>query len=153
MQRPGQGDLRRCVPELAAQLLVGLEAITQLLDLLLPRGIGAAPVHRLPSAPPSSPRPSAPGEQTHAQVPQRRNHLELDGAGGEVVQTLLADELEQASPVCQALPDGDLPGGEVADPDMGDLTLAHQPVRASQLPMMVSLKPLPICMSGDCGGP
>src|SRR5699024_11833220 len=58
----------------------------------------------------------------------RRQHLELDLAGEEVVQRLLGDEPERAAAGRGLVRLGDVPAGEVRGADVADLPLRDQQV-------------------------
>src|SRR5262249_56171040 len=73
------------------------------------------------SAPERTPRDHADPVRT-----ARREHLELDGARGEVVQTLLRDQSQEVARRGGGVRLCDVPAGEVAAADVQDLALRHE---------------------------
>src|SRR5258706_3895157 len=95
-KQPGERDVGRILAQFAAEALVGLELRLVLLDLLLERLLGAPAAVRLllEHAAEQAARERAPGDHAQAVVLAGGQDLELDGARGEVVEALLADQAE-----------------------------------------------------------
>src|SRR5262249_38396306 len=113
MQEPRQRDRGRFLAELRAELLPPFE---------LRADAFVARLHRLPSrdvatreiAPEHPARERAPRNHAEPVEPARLEHLELDRARREVVQTLLADESEKVPRFRRFVRLRDVPAGEVA---------------------------------------
>jgi hypothetical protein len=90
MQQPSQRGVGRRLTELTTQLLVGLQLRSELLEPLLHPIIGTAPVAGLlQRTPEQAAAQRAVRDKSQTEVPQRGDDLQLDGAGGEVVDALL----------------------------------------------------------------
>src|ERR671910_1652842 len=86
MEQPRQRDVGRCLTEVAAQLFVRLELRSALGNLLLHLFTGAAALAALLQRTAEEPAAQwAVRNEPQAEVAQRRNDLELDRAGGQVV--------------------------------------------------------------------
>src|SRR5215218_5128396 len=68
----------------------------------------------------------APWDDPDAVVEACRQHLELDGAGAEVVEALLGDEAKEVAAVGGLVGLDDVPCREVAAPDVENLALLHE---------------------------
>lgn len=65
-------------------------------------------------------------DQADAEMAQRRDDLELDGALGEVIEALLGGVAQQVARGCGQLRGSDIPSGKVRGADIGELALADQ---------------------------
>ncbi len=97
-EQPRQRDVGGCVAELGAELLPLLELRTHVLDPVLDVLVAPATSGRTvgehAAEQPAAER--APRDHADPVVLARREHLELDGAGVEVVEALLRHEAERA---------------------------------------------------------
>src|SRR5262249_10813043 len=126
-EEPGEGDVRGRVAQLAAEALVGVQLRTPFLDAP-PDAVAPAAALRDPRARAAEQpaRERAPRDDADPERPARRDQLELDRPRGEVVEALLGDEPEEVTRRGRRLRHGDVPGREVAAPDVEDLALRHQ---------------------------
>ena len=65
-------------------------------------------------------------DESQTEVPQRGDDLQLDGAGGEVVDALLRHQAHEVAGGSDALCGGDLPAGEVAATEVDHLAGSHK---------------------------
>src|SRR2546423_14680380 len=98
MQHPRDRHVRWLFAKLAAELLPFLQLRTKLPDAFLDVFAGAAALIVLFQRPAEEAAlQRAPGDHTDAVVHARRQHLKLDGATGEAVLALFADEPQEVA--------------------------------------------------------
>ena len=123
-EEPRQGDGGRLLTEVGAQLLPLLQLRAQLVDALQRlRRLAARAVGVAEHTAEQPARQRAPRDHADAVLAARRQHLELDGAHQQVVVALLADEAERVNTGGGLVGADDVPAGEVAAADVGDLAL------------------------------
>src|SRR5207244_6187759 len=126
-EQPGECHVGRRLTELATEPLPGLDLRATLLhplpDPLARPASLARPRERAREQPA---RERAPGQETEAVGPAGRDHLELHGSRGEVVEALLGHEAEEVALGGDGVRLRDVPAGEVAAPDVDHLPRRHE---------------------------
>src|SRR3954449_2911324 len=133
-RQPGEPDVGGRLAELAAQRLVLLQRRPVLLEILLGAALEApAALVGLPQRPGEQAAVQrAPRDDPDAVVPGGGDHLELDVAGEQVVDRLLADQALEMAPGGRLVGRGDLPARVVGGADVEHLALGDQ--RLARLP-------------------
>src|SRR5262249_49946230 len=128
MKEPGDGHVRGRVSDARRERLVALELSAVLLEeLLLPLApASAAALRLLQRAPEKAARERAPRKDADAVLPARGQDLELDGAGVQVVEALLADKPEKMPRLRRLARARDVPAREVAASDVEHLALLDE---------------------------